>query len=80
MKFGIKILNLCSGYLRKGTAVVSIVLPFVYHGFAHFTGTSLSKGNQASHPKFERPIGKILKSNFFYLGQELVRPAHLKAQ
>ena len=27
---------LCSGYLRKETAVVSIVLPFVYSGLAHF--------------------------------------------
>ena len=28
--------DLCSGYLRKETAVVSIVLPFVYRGLAHF--------------------------------------------
>ena len=27
---------LCSGYLRNETAVVSIVLPFVYSGLAHF--------------------------------------------
>ena len=29
-------LDQCSGYLRKGTAVVSIVLPFAYHGLAHY--------------------------------------------
>ena len=29
--------DLCSGYLRKEATVISIVLPFVYHGFAHFT-------------------------------------------
>ena len=41
----------------------------------------LSKGNQAPHPKFERPNGKKQKiQNFFEIGQELVRPAHLKAQ
>ena len=28
--------NSSSGYLRKETAVVSIVLPFVYSGLAHF--------------------------------------------
>ena len=28
--------HVCSGYLRKETAVVSIVLPFVYRGLAHF--------------------------------------------
>ena len=28
---------LCSGYLRKEATVISIVLPFVYHEFAHFT-------------------------------------------
>ena len=28
--------DLCCGYLRKETAVVSIVLPFVYRGLAHF--------------------------------------------
>ena len=28
--------DLCSAYLRKETAVVSIVLPFVYHGLAHY--------------------------------------------
>ena len=28
--------NKCSGYLRKETAVVSIVLPFVNRGLAHF--------------------------------------------
>ena len=28
--------GLCSGYLRKETAVVSIVLPFVYRGYTHF--------------------------------------------
>ena len=27
---------LCSGYVRKETAVVSIVLPFVNRGLAHF--------------------------------------------
>ena len=27
---------LCSGYLRKETAVVLIVLPFVYHGLARY--------------------------------------------
>ena len=32
----LKSLNTCSGYLRKETAVVSIVLPFVYRGLAHF--------------------------------------------
>ena len=40
-----------------------------------------SKGNQAPHPKFERPNGKKHKiQNFFEIGQELVPPAHLKAQ
>ena len=28
---------LCSGYLWKETTVISIVLPFVYHRFSHFT-------------------------------------------
>ena len=28
---------LCSGYLRKEATVISIMLPFVYHEFAHFT-------------------------------------------
>ena len=28
--------NLCSGYLRKQTAVVSIVLPFTYDGLTHY--------------------------------------------
>ena len=27
---------LCSGYLRKETPVISIVLPFVYRGLDHF--------------------------------------------
>ena len=27
---------LCSGYLRKETAVVSLVLPFIYLGLSHF--------------------------------------------
>ena len=40
----------------------------------------LLKGKKASHPKFERHNGKILRSNFFYLRQELVRPAHFKTQ
>ena len=40
----------------------------------------LSKGNQAAHTKFERPNGKNTKSNFFLIGQELVRTAHLKAK
>ena len=39
------------------------------------------KGNQAPHPKFERPNGKKTKIHFKKkIGQELVRPAHLKAQ
>ena len=29
--------ELWSGYLRKEATVISNVLPFVYHGFAHFT-------------------------------------------
>ena len=32
-----QILVLCSGYLQKEAAVIPIILPFVYHGFAHFT-------------------------------------------
>ena len=39
-----------------------------------------SKGNHAPHPKFERPNGKKTKSKIFEIGQELDRPAHLKAQ
>ena len=40
-----------------------------------------SKGNQAPHPKFERPNGKKHKILIFTLiSQELVRPAHLKGQ
>ena len=42
----------------------------------------LSKGNQAPHSKFEWPNGKISESKkkLTLLGQDLVRPAHLKAQ
>ena len=41
----------------------------------------LSKGNQAAHPKFERPNGKNTKSKKkFEIGPELVPTAHLKAQ
>ena len=41
----------------------------------------LSKENQAPHLKFERPNGKMSESQIFFdFGQELVRPAHLKAQ
>ena len=40
----------------------------------------LSKGNHAPRTKYERPNKKMSKSIFFYIGQELVRPAHLKAQ
>ena len=36
---------LCSGYLRKETAVVSIVLPFLYPGLAHFA-VHLKNSNQ----------------------------------
>ena len=40
-----------------------------------------SKGNQVPIQKFERPNLKIPKSKIlFYLGQELVPPANLKAQ
>ena len=40
-----------------------------------------SKGNQAPIQKFERPNRKIPESELFFdLGQELVPPAHLKAQ
>ena len=41
----------------------------------------LSKGNQAPHPKIWKTKWKNLRiQNYFDLGQELVRPAHLKAQ
>ena len=41
----------------------------------------LSKGNEAAHPKFERPNGKTQNQKFFFeIYQELVRTAHLKAQ
>ena len=30
-------LTALSGYLRKEATIISIVLPFVYHGFSHFT-------------------------------------------
>ena len=40
----------------------------------------LSKENQAPLPKFERTNGKTQNGHFFEIGQELVRPAHLKAQ
>ena len=44
-------------------------------------GCLLSKGNQANHPKFERPNGKKHKIQiFFEIGPDLVCPAHLKAQ
>ena len=47
----------------------------------HNLGCLLSKGNQANHPKFERPNGKKHKIQiFFEIGPDLVCPAHLKAQ
>ena len=34
----------------------------------------LSKGNQANHPKFERPNGKNTKSNFFFKSVQSLCP------
>ena len=33
----VELRDLCSGYLRKEATFISIVLPFDYHGFAHFS-------------------------------------------
>ena len=59
---------------------VFVLIIMISHKEVYIVDCPLSKRNQAPQPKFERPNGKILKSYFFYLVQELVRPAHLKAQ
>ena len=54
---------------------------FSFHLITFGLGCPLWKGNQAPHPKFDRPNGKKHKiQNLFDIGQELVRTAHLKAQ
>ena len=43
-----------------------MIIDLQHHGFVlPQIRRPLSKGNQAPHPKFERPHGKILKSKFF---------------
>ena len=64
----------------KGHLARPYLLPF--YETDSWVNCPLSKGNQAPQPKFEIPNGKIIESNIFLfdLGQEFVRPAHLKAQ
>ena len=56
-------------------------LYFAFKNLHYLMGLGpLLEGNQAAHPKFERHNGKKHKiQKIIQIGQELVRPAHLKA-
>ena len=46
--------DFCSGYLQKEATVIPIILPFVYHGFTHFTvHLRISSFFFAVHPFFD---------------------------
>ena len=71
----------CPGYLRKETAVVSIVLPFIYRGLAHFTVhlrissffyESLLNGQQSETIHNKRKAAQLKRQQFLSLDSQSI--------